>query len=74
MHITYTDKKNFSTHDLQQLFQSVNWLSANYPDRLKKALDNCETVFTAWDELIKYYSRKGFQHIDERYVFTIQKK
>lgn len=49
MSITYTDKKEFSPSDLQQLFQSVNWLSANYPERLKKALDNCETVFTAWD-------------------------
>ncbi len=49
MSIAYTDKKEFSTSDLQQLFQSVNWLSANYPERLKKALDNCETVFTAWD-------------------------
>lgn len=49
MSITYTDKKEFSTSDLQQLFQSVNWLSANYPERLKKALGNCETVFTAWD-------------------------
>ena len=49
MNITYTDTKDFSINDLQQLFQSVNWLSANYPERLKKALDNCETVFTAWD-------------------------
>ena len=49
MSITYTDKKEFSTSDLQQLFQSVNWMSANYQERLKKALDNCETVFTAWD-------------------------
>ena len=49
MSITYTDKREFSTSDLQQLFQSVNWMSANYPERLKKALDNCETVFTAWD-------------------------
>lgn len=36
MHITYTDKIDFSTRDLQQLFQSVDWMSANYPDRLKK--------------------------------------
>ena len=50
MSITYTDKKEFSASDLQQLFQSVNWMSANYPERLKKALDNCETVFTAWDK------------------------
>ena len=49
MSITYTDKKEFSVGDLQQLFQSVNWMSANYPERLKKAMDNCETVFSAWD-------------------------
>ena len=49
MSITYTDEKEFSVGDLQQLFQSVNWMSANYPERLKKAMDNCETVFTAWD-------------------------
>ena len=131
MHVTYTDQKIFSARDLQQLFQSVDWLSANYPDRLKKALDHCETVFTAWDDkqlvglinaiddseltayvhylcvnpayqgkgigsellnrikkkycdylyiiiiaenaqLIEYYSRNGFQHLDGRYVFEIQ--
>lgn len=48
--IVYSDKRDFSADDLVRLFQSVNWLSANYPDRLKKALDNCETVFTAWDD------------------------
>lgn len=45
--VTYTDKKDYSENDLKQLFRSVEWISANYPDRLKKALDNCETVFTA---------------------------
>lgn len=48
MDITYTDTKNYTRENLQELFQSVNWLSANYPDRLKKALDHCETVYTAW--------------------------
>ncbi len=47
--ITYTDIKEYTTRDLQGLFQSVGWLSANYPERLKKALYNSETVFTAWD-------------------------
>jgi len=47
--ITYTDKKDFSVSDLEQLFKSVAWLSGNYSDRLKKALEHCETVFTAWD-------------------------
>ena len=49
MGIAYTDVKNYTASDVQGLFQSVSWLSANYPDRLKKALDHCETVFTAWD-------------------------
>ena len=49
MNITYTDVKDYTADDLQQLFQSIDWLSANYPARLKKALDHCETVFTAWD-------------------------
>lgn len=49
MSIVYIDTKNYTSDDLQELFQSVGWLSANYPERLKKALDNSETVFTAWD-------------------------
>lgn len=49
MSVKYTDAKNYKTQDLQGLFQSVGWLSANYPERLKKALDNSDTVFTAWD-------------------------
>lgn len=54
MAVTFTNTKDFSEKNLQELFRSVNWLSANYPDRLKKALDHCETVFTAWhqDKLI----------------------
>ena len=48
MDIKYTDKRDYSTGDLQALFRSVGWISANYPERLKKALDHCETVYTAW--------------------------
>lgn len=50
MSITFTDAKKYTTKDLSNLFQSVGWLSANYPERLKKALDNSETVFSAWDD------------------------
>lgn len=50
MTITYTDAREFSEHNLQELFLSVGWLSAKYPARLKKALDQCETVFTAWEQ------------------------
>lgn len=49
MNIKYTDKKCYTQVQVQELFQSVAWLSANYPERLKKALDHCETVYTAWD-------------------------
>lgn len=49
MEITYKGAKNYTSKDLRELFQSVGWLSANYPERLKKALDNSKTVFTAWD-------------------------
>ncbi len=50
MCLTYTDVKKYTARDLQELFRSVGWLSANYSERLKKALDNSETVFTAWDD------------------------
>ncbi len=49
MDIKYTDERYFTQQQVQKLFQSVNWISANYPSRLIKALNNCETVFTAWD-------------------------
>lgn len=47
--IKYLETRDFNEEQLQELFKSVNWLSANYPKRLVKAMNNCETVFTAWD-------------------------
>lgn len=47
--IRYTDERNFTEEQLERLFLSVDWESGKYPKRLKKALDNCGTVFTAWD-------------------------
>ncbi len=47
--IKYLETRDFNEEQLQELFKSVNWLSANYPKRLVKAMKNCETVFTAWD-------------------------
>lgn len=38
---------SYSTTDVKELFLSVGWLSGKYPERLKKALDNCEMVITA---------------------------
>ena len=45
----YSDKREFTAEQLRRLFSSVGWKSANYPERLLKALTSCETVFTAWD-------------------------
>lgn len=49
MTISYTNARNFTTEQLERLFLSVNWESGKYPERLARALQNCETVFTAWD-------------------------
>lgn len=48
--IRYTDKREYTSEQIHALFKSVDWLSADYPQRLFKALNSCETVFTAWDE------------------------
>lgn len=46
--IVYKRDHSYSENDVKELFLSVDWLSGKYPERLKKALDNCETVITAW--------------------------
>lgn len=47
--IKYLETRVFTKEQLKDLFKSVGWLSANYPERLFKAMNNCETLFTAWD-------------------------
>ena len=49
MMITYTEEKEFTQEEVQQLFLSVGWVSGQYPSRLYKALINSSTVLTAWD-------------------------
>ena len=49
MAITYQETKEFSAEDLQELFRSVHWESANYPKRLVKAMHNSTAVISAWD-------------------------
>ena len=49
MSIIYTEERNFTAKDLEELYLSVEWFSGKYPDRLVKALNNCETVYSAWD-------------------------
>lgn len=48
--LRYTEEKCFTQDQVQELFQSVGWLSAEYPQRLYKALMNSSTVLTVWDE------------------------
>lgn len=47
--ITYSDTKNFTAEELYQLFSSVGWFSANYPDRLVRAMRGSSSVVSAWD-------------------------
>ena len=49
MVITYQETKEFSAEDLQELFRSVHCESANYPERLVKAMHNSTAVISAWD-------------------------
>ena len=49
MNITYKTTHNFNKEDLQDLFLSVEWSSGHYPDKLAVAMQNFETVCSAWD-------------------------
>ena len=49
MVIKYKKIKDFHEKELQELFLSVKWDSGNYPDKLKKAIKNSHTVYSAWD-------------------------
>lgn len=50
MNITYREDRKFDKSELEKLFLSVDWVSGKYPDKLLKALQNCETVFSAYDD------------------------
>jgi ribosomal protein S18 acetylase RimI-like enzyme len=49
MNINYKDTHEFSREELQELFLSVEWSSGHYPDKLVTAMQNFETVYSAWD-------------------------
>ena len=49
MNITYSNTHDFTENDLRRLFLSVNWESGNYPERLRVAMTNYGSVFSAWD-------------------------
>jgi len=50
MSIQYRNIKEFQPKELQDLFQSVKWISGQYPEKLKKAMKHSDTVFSAWDD------------------------
>lgn len=47
--ITYTEEKKFTLEQVHELFESVGWVSAQYPSRVHKALMGSSTVLSAWD-------------------------
>jgi len=49
MSITYKDTHEFTAEELQRLFLSVEWSSVHFPEKLKIAMENFRTVYSAWD-------------------------
>jgi GNAT superfamily N-acetyltransferase len=47
--IDYRDTHDFSERELERLFLSVEWSSGHFPDKLKIAMQNFSTVYSAWD-------------------------
>lgn len=50
MKITYNGSKVFKAKQLQQLFRSVEWDSAKYPELLVKSMKSMGSVYSAWDQ------------------------
>ncbi len=49
MPLTYSSTQSFSPSELSDLFHSVGWAVAKYPERLRQAMANSSSVFSAWD-------------------------
>lgn len=49
MEIVYKEIKEIDQKKLQELFLSVSWAAANYPEKLQKAVKESHTVLSAWD-------------------------
>ncbi len=47
--IEYKAIHDFKCSDLERLFLSVEWSSGHYPEKLVLAMQNFNTVFSAWD-------------------------
>ena len=49
MSIEYKNIHKFGADVLGRLFLSVEWSSGHYPEKLQTAMQNYETVLSAWD-------------------------
>lgn len=49
MNIEYKDVHRFTCEELKRLFLSVEWSSGHFPEKLVVAMQNFNTVFSAWD-------------------------
>jgi ribosomal protein S18 acetylase RimI-like enzyme len=47
--IAYRTTQDFTAAELSDLYLSVGWSSAKYPERLKQAMANSDSVMSAWD-------------------------
>lgn len=47
MEITYGESKNYNGDELKELFSSVGWSSAEYPEELVRAMRGYDAVFYA---------------------------
>jgi GNAT superfamily N-acetyltransferase len=47
--ISYKNIKEFDRTQLQELFLSVKWDSAKYPEKLRDSIKNSDAVYSAWD-------------------------
>lgn len=54
MNIEYKYTHSFTKEQLERLFLSVDWSSGHFPDKLKIAMENFSTVYSAWykDKLV----------------------
>ena len=48
MDFIYRDTHSIDKKALEQLFLSLAWSSGHYPQRLQAAMENYQTVYTAW--------------------------
>ncbi len=47
--IRYSEERTFNEKEVQDLYESVGWMSAKYPKRLLRAFQSAGAVISAWD-------------------------